>query len=169
MSSNEVPEPWATRMTERGFTRRDGGPNVSALARAMGVSVETARRAVKGIGTPEPETVSALMDQLGSDVQDWTGQTVAAGPYMPPRESALLTGPQRDALTDLIRAIAAGQRQKAGGRDAKSNTAPMNGPDPAATPDGQAEYGLAAMAGEPGNPPDTTTGEESQVPPEGND
>lgn len=131
VSRSEVPEPWASRMTERGYTRRDGGPNISALSRSMDVSVETARRAVKGIGIPEPETVAALVDKLGDDVQDWIGQTVAAGPYEPPSESALLTGPQRDALTDLIRAIAVGQRQKAGGEHARS--APIGEPAIAGT------------------------------------
>lgn len=110
MSTEEVPEPWASRMVERGFTRRDGGPNVSALARRIDVAPETARRAVKGIGSPDPDTVRRLVDALGADVQDWLGQRVELGPYEPPAESALLTGPQRDALTRLIRAIAAEQR-----------------------------------------------------------
>src|SRR5690606_4869597 len=113
-STREVPEPWSTRMVERGYTRRDGGANISALARKAELAVETVRRVVHGIGTPGPETVAALAELLGADVEDWTGQHVTAGPYVPPPESALLTEPQREALTALIRAIAAGQRQRAG-------------------------------------------------------
>ncbi len=128
-SIREVPEPWATRMVERGYTRRDGGANISELARKAGLAVETVRRVVHGIGTPGPETVAALVDKLGADVEDWTGQHVTAGPYVPPSESALLTGPQRDALTDLIRAIAAGQRQRAGDKnvEAPMSQAPVSG------------------------------------------
>ena len=114
MSTEEVPEPWASRMIERGVTRQDGRANITRLAKQADLAVETARRAIKGIGEPSPATVAAIAGVLGWDVQNWMGVKIELGPYSPPEESALLTSPQRDALTTLIRAIAAEQRAGVG-------------------------------------------------------
>lgn len=105
-TSQAVPEPWASRMVERGFVRPDGAPNISLLARSAGVAVETARRALLGIGQASTETVERLVGQLGPEVQQWLGLKVDLGPYEPPREAALLTDRERRALDQLIRVMA---------------------------------------------------------------
>jgi hypothetical protein len=93
-------------MVERGFVRAQGVPNISMLAREAGVAVETARRALLGIGRPNSETVVRLVSQLGPEVQQWAGLKVDLGPYEPPREAALLTERERRALDHLIRVMA---------------------------------------------------------------
>ena len=109
-----VPEPWASRMVARGFMRADGTPNVSMLARRAGVAVETARRAVLGIGHASPDTVLRLVQELGPQVYDWLAQEVPLGSYEPPREAALLTPPERRALDQLIRVMAQHHRRERG-------------------------------------------------------
>jgi hypothetical protein len=111
-----VPEPWASRMVARGFVRKDGTPNVSVLARRAGVAVETARRAVLGIGHASPETVARLVQQLGPEVRDWLDQEVDLGSYEPPREAARLTQRERRALNQLIRVMAERNRREGGAR-----------------------------------------------------
>jgi hypothetical protein len=94
-------------MRQRGFSKgADGTPNISALARAADLAVETARRAIFGLGEATPETITALSRVLGSDVETWLGKSVGLGRYEPPAESAYLTQAQREALDQLIRAIA---------------------------------------------------------------
>ena len=110
----KVPEPWASRMVARGFVRADGTPNVSTLARRAGVAVETARRAVLGIGHASPDTVARLVQELGPQVHDWLGQEVELGSYEPPREAALLTHRERRALDQLIRVMAEYHRRERG-------------------------------------------------------
>jgi len=110
----KVPEPWASRMVARGFVRADGNPNVSTLARRAGVAVETARRAVLGIGHASPDTVARLVQELGPEVHDWLGQEVELGSYEPPREAALLTQRERRALDQLIRVMAEYHRRERG-------------------------------------------------------
>lgn len=105
-----VPEPWASRMVERGLVRADGAPNMSMLARRAGIAVETARRAILGIGRASPDTVARLVEHLGPEAQDWLGQKVDLGPYEPPSEAALLTQRERWVLDQLIRVIAVHHR-----------------------------------------------------------
>jgi len=90
VATQQVPEPWASRMIERGLVQRDGRANISALARKAQVAVETARRVLNGTGTPDPETVLRLAEVLGMDIQEWVGQKVDLGPYDPPDEAVLL-------------------------------------------------------------------------------
>lgn len=115
-TTERIPEPWAARLVARGFVRADGAPNVSMLARQAGVAVETARRAILGIGTASPETVMRLMTELGPEIQDWIGQRVDLGPYEPPTEAVLLTKRERRALDQLIRAMAEGKQSSDNGR-----------------------------------------------------
>ena len=115
-STERIPEPWATRLVARGFVRANGAPNISRLARQAGIAVETARRAILGIGTASPETVLRLMAELGPEVQDWIGQRVDLGSYEPPIEAALLTTRERRALDQLIRAMAERKRSSDSGQ-----------------------------------------------------
>lgn len=132
MSSKEVPDPWASVMRRRGLTRADGVANISALARKAGLATETARRAVHGIGVTRPDTVSALMEVLGPDVQKWLGTHVELGPYEPPSESSMLTSRQRDALTELIRSMTERRAEDGDGRGQQSAPTSNVTPLPAA-------------------------------------
>lgn len=146
VSTAAVPEPWATRMVERGFTDPRYAvetPSMRGLGEATGLHASTISGIIHGRRKPGAETIAALVAALGEDVQEWLGATVELGPYQPPAESALLTASQRDALTTLIRSIAAEQRKDGGGHAAGSAT-PMNqAGNPPATQD---DVDLAAYA-----------------------
>ncbi|WP_447643203.1 helix-turn-helix domain-containing protein [Nocardioides zeae] len=102
---SKVPEPWATRMIERGFTDRRSTKSAvasfSALADELGVNTTTVSEAVTGRRTPTAATVTALMGALGDDVAGWLGFE-HYGDWEPPKTAALLTPRQRRALEELI-------------------------------------------------------------------
>lgn len=106
MSTQEVPWPWASLMIDRGFVARTGAANISGLARRCDLAVETVRRAIHGVGTPKPETVAALVDVLGPEVEDLLGVSIEMGEYVPPSEAMYLDIDQRKALDQLIRVMA---------------------------------------------------------------
>lgn len=149
MSTASVPEPWATRMIERGFT--DGRyatdiPSMRALGEHTDLHASTISGVIHGRRKPSAETVAVLVAALGEDIQSWLGVTVELGPYDPPAESALLTASQRDALTVLIRSIAVEQRKDGGGHadgSAPSTTAGDEKPARSAQPQ-RDDVGLAA-------------------------
>ena len=99
-----VPEPWATRMAQRGLS------SYTRLADASGVAVETVRRAVLGVGVPRPETVRALSVALGDDIQGWIGVHLGDR-YSPPSDADLLDPDERAAVDQMIRLLARGKRQ----------------------------------------------------------
>lgn len=108
--STEIPEPWATRMVERGYTdRRSGGqgPGMGALAEATGLHTSTISEAINGRRTPSPKTVNELVDKLGEDVAEWLGVKYF-GPWTPPAAVTALTRRQRKALEELIVAMTEG-------------------------------------------------------------
>lgn len=141
VSSNEVPEPWASRMVERGFTDpryNDDRPSLSALRDASGVHVSTISNAIRGKRTPSAGTISALVAVLGDDVAGWLG-SVAVSPWTPPAEASLLTDRQRKAVEEIIRAMT--EHRQEVGNDARSaanrqaaeraaNIEALRGPDP---------------------------------------
>lgn len=105
----EVPEPWASAMVERGFVYANR-PSLRALARAAGIpSSETVRALVHGLSSPSIETVDALADALGQprvEVARWVGESRATTrPFTLPPEASLLTTEEQDAVRDLIVAI----------------------------------------------------------------
>lgn len=108
---SKVPEPWASRLVERGFTDRRSAnsstPSVGALADALDLNTTTITEAISGKRRPNPTTVAMLMNALGRDVADWLGLDYH-GPWTPPPEAALLTSRQRKALDELIRSMTAG-------------------------------------------------------------
>ena len=88
---------------------------------------------------------------LGPDVQKWLGANVELGPYVPPAESSLLTSRQRDAVTELIRAMT---ERRAEESDPGGNTAPTTRDEVTASAGlDPNEYDLAAY----------TTGKKSPV------
>lgn len=101
-------------MIQRGLTRSDGRPNISALARRAGVAVETARRVVHGKGVADADTVAALAKVLGDDVASWLAwRTDKLEEWTPPSESRLLTREEREVLDRLVRLIVLDRRNLA--------------------------------------------------------
>lgn len=109
MNNKPIPEPWAHAMIRLGFAHR-GAPSISRLAEAAGISMETARRYVHGVGQPEPATTAALSTAMREDVSTWAGQQTAGAVYVGPDSSRLLDDRQRGALTELINAFVKGAR-----------------------------------------------------------
>lgn len=163
MSSDELPQQWADRLVERGFTDRRSNravPSLSALAERTGIHASTLSAAMRGQRNASTRVTNLLVRELGSDVARWLGRGPALGPYDPPAEASLLTSRQRKAVTELIRAIVE-QRAEVVGDERDAAPTRTAGPGPA-----QDLYGMAARRGTPANMPDTVTGEESQLPPE---
>lgn len=86
MSNEAVPEPWASRLIEKGYT--DGRyahdvPSLSKLAGDIGVHTSTVSNAISGKRRAKADTVRRLAEVLGDDVAVWLG-TEHAGPWQPP-------------------------------------------------------------------------------------
>lgn len=104
---NRIPNHWARTMIDCGFTYR-GEPSISRLADRAGLSVETTRRLIYGIGTPSAETVAKAKEALkGAPVDSWIGIGEVAEIYTGPTSSRLLDSRQRAALTELINSMVA--------------------------------------------------------------
>lgn len=137
----ETPEPWASAMIDQDLVDR-GSPSLSALARASGVSVETVRRMVYGMGESGPTSVEAVAAALHVNVRkvtEWVGQSRSvASAYVPPVEANLLSARQRKAVDELIRSIAAGQRKAQRDEDAGTteSSTPSSGAGGVRKPDG---------------------------------
>src|SRR5699024_11778125 len=90
---------------------REDRPSFSRLAEAAGLHTTTVSRLVRGVGKPKPGVVEAVAAALGVDVRfvsEWAQQVRSeTRPYEPPAEVNLLTRREQDAVTELIRAIAA--------------------------------------------------------------
>lgn len=111
----ETPEPWATAMMEALATAPNGAPSITRLAEMAGISVETTRRVLYGMGDARVETINAIAAALRTDVRkvsEWAEQARSvAEPYKVPAEADLLTDKERRAVTNLIRAITDGRRR----------------------------------------------------------
>lgn len=108
----DIPEPWATAMVDRGFTDRRTKvprPSARALADAAGVHATTVLAMIGGAAS-DPRSVQAVADALGQrpeTVSGWIDPArIVRDPWVPPDEVHLLDRRQRDALTELIRAMA---------------------------------------------------------------
>jgi hypothetical protein len=124
VSTLEVPEPWAELMRAKDLTDR-GKPSIAALGRKAGVSAETARRAVHGIGRISTKTASGLRAALGPGVLPLLGVRVSTEPYVGPAASALLTPRQRKALDELIHAFTQGDSAVSGIEGRRVGRAPQ--------------------------------------------
>lgn len=107
MSSKDVPEPWASRMVEKGFTDpryNDDRPSMSRLAEHIDAHTSTVSAAIRGTRRTKSEVVVALAEALGDDVAGWLGVEYH-GRWSPPPAASLLTDRQRKALEELINSM----------------------------------------------------------------
>lgn len=100
----EIPTQWQRLMDNSGFS------SVRRLAEAAGVAHTVVARIIHSDGTPRDESVVAVAEALGqpaAKIYALMGQSVpdVAGRWVPPEESARLSGAQRDALATLIRTM----------------------------------------------------------------
>lgn len=117
VSKKELPERWAKRLIEKGFTDSRFSHDVAsmgALSTKTGVHTSTISAAIHGKGKPSIETVRMLVQELGADVADWIGVTLPE-PFQVPAEADLLTPRQRKAVVELIRSIVADEQKEGGG------------------------------------------------------
>lgn len=129
---SQIPEPWATAMVRAGMTDPryyEPRPSMGRLAEAAGVHTTTVSRMVHGLKRPDPANVAAVAAALRLspvEVSGWVNQARSVqAEYVPPAEVNLLTRREQDALSELIRSIAATREQVTGdGRDAPANTVP---------------------------------------------
>jgi len=127
---SQVPEPWASAMVKVGFTDPrydDPRPSMSRLAEAAGLHTTTVSRMVRETKQPDPENVAHVAKALRQDVREvseWVRQAgTVAREYRVPAEVNLLTQREQDAISELIRAIAATREAVVG--NAESSTAPI--------------------------------------------
>lgn len=118
---SEIPEPWATAMVARGFTDRRTKvprPSARALADDAGLHATTVLAMTAGVAS-DPRSVQAVAKSLGLHpeiVSGWIDPTrLVRDPWVPPSEADLLTRRQRDALTELIRAMATTKESESDG------------------------------------------------------
>lgn len=139
VSNKEVPQRWADRMIERGFTDpryTSDIPSLSSLAKACGIHTSTISSAIKGTDRqPSAATIVALTEALGDDVAGWLGEDHAVA-WEPPAESSLLTSRQRKAVEEIIRAMT--ERREDVGSDVRTASTKRAGESPA--PDVQVGY-----------------------------
>lgn len=127
MSTEEPWEPWAEAMRAANIGNpRNGRPSWTQLAHRAGVSTTTVTNAVTGKTAAEAPTVQALAKALRvkpETISGWLGVPTVGGPYVPPDEASLLATHERDAIDQLIRAIARG-REEAHDGTAKTQAGP---------------------------------------------
>ena len=114
---SNIPEPWATAIIKAGYKDpryAEPTPSLRALAEEAGLHTTTVSKMVRGVGVAKVENVAAVAEKLGVDVRtvsDWVKQARAVSePYVAPAEADLLTQRERDALTELIRAVTESRR-----------------------------------------------------------
>lgn len=136
---NQIPEPWDAAIIQAGFTDpryKDARPSMGALATAAGLHTTTVSRMVHGKGSPDPANVAAVAGALRVDVvvvSRWVDQARSqTEPYTPPPEADLLSRRQQEAVTELIRSIAA-RDEKAGGEHVDSSASNTRAAGSAAT------------------------------------
>lgn len=153
----DVPEPWATWLIDAGMTSPNARrqiPSARRLAERVGSHTTTLMNMMHGVADTDPATVAAVAEALGVDVVKVSRQVgqsrTERSPWVPPFEANLLSRRQQLALSELIRAMAAEEREddaeqsaptKAAGsapaKDARVNSRrarALTSPDPAPTP-----------------------------------
>lgn len=133
MSRKPWPEQWRSLLEPKFRSRH-------ALADRAGVSVQTVVRLVDGIGEPSPETVQAVADALGVDV-DVVLETAGLdrsdhGPFVLPGRASQLTDIQRRAILAVVHAMLSPKRDEVMGDDREP--APIVRLPKAASPIGEA-------------------------------
>lgn len=104
--SQDLPEQWKQLAEQKGIR-----PTIRGIAEAAGITPSTMSRLLSTQARNSPGTVHAISEALGISETDVLRHAQvpsgALGPWAPPREAHLLTGRQRKALDDLIRAVVA--------------------------------------------------------------
>lgn len=125
-----------------------GISSLTRLAEKAGLSQTTVTRTVHRDHTPGDHTIATLAKTLrvpAKEIYKLThGQEIQSRPWEPPTEVHRLSKRSQDAVTEIIRAMAAEQAQ---GEDVMGNAehpAPMNQAAGSAATDDPNDYGLAA-------------------------
>lgn len=105
-----VPDPWATAMTDAGFTDpryNDPRPSMARLADRVGVHTSTITSMIFGERATDQATLEAVAAALGvpaSEVAGWLGRQ-DPNPYAPPSAASLLTQEEREHVDWMIRRL----------------------------------------------------------------
>ncbi len=141
MARRQTPQQWQELMEKAGLS------SIRRLAERAGMSQSTASRTVHGDHTPGDETINALAKALrvpAKEIYKLThGQEIQPRAWEPPTEVHRLSKRTQDALTELIRAVAAeqGHGEEVGHR---GDAAPMNQAAGSAATEDPDDYDLAA-------------------------
>lgn len=131
MSSKDLPEPWRSRLVEKGYT--DGrsphgdAPSLRALSRAIDVHVTTISGAIAHKRETSPEVVARLAEALGDDVGSWLDMPYH-GTWKPPASAGLLNDRQRKAIEELINSM---MEREVSGDEQKTSPKTQAGASPA--------------------------------------
>ncbi|MBM4707840.1 XRE family transcriptional regulator [Rhodococcus hoagii] len=118
-----APEPWKSAMEKAGaISPKTKQASMNALARMCGVHSTTIQRIIDrrtGARGVEADTIQKIADALQeppSVVAGWIGQVWGENePYVPPKEADMLGPRERKALNEIIRSMAALQRETKAG------------------------------------------------------
>ena len=126
VSRDELPEPWRTALERKGISSKRG------LATKAGISPQTAKRLIDGMGNPSAETVAAVADAVfnGDRTYVWelAGQSRQDfGPWDLPPEASQLDPEQRAAVLAVVRAMLPAEARggEHGGDTAATNVRPL--------------------------------------------
>jgi hypothetical protein len=104
VSREPLPEPWRSALEPTGIESKRG------LASRVGISPQTAKRLIDGIGNPSAETVARVADELfdGDRARVWELAGIARedhGDWVLPPEASQLDADQRAAVLAVVRAM----------------------------------------------------------------
>jgi hypothetical protein len=104
VSRDPLPEPWRSALEPKGISSKRG------LATKVGISPQTAKRLIDGMGSPSAETVAAVADELfnGDRTKVWELAGLSRqdyGPWGLPPEASQLDPDQRAAVLAVVRAM----------------------------------------------------------------
>jgi hypothetical protein len=104
VSREPLPEPWRSALEPKGIESKRG------LASRVGISPQTAKRLIDGIGSPSAETVALVADELfdGDRAAVWRLAGIARqdhGDWVLPPEASQLDQEQRAAVLAVVRAM----------------------------------------------------------------
>ncbi|WP_147107222.1 helix-turn-helix domain-containing protein [Nesterenkonia populi] len=142
MARRQTPPEWQALLDKVGIA------SLNRLAELANLSTTTVTRTVHRDHQPGDDTVAALAAALRvpeSDIYKLThGRSLTVRTWEPPHEVSRLTKREQDALTEMIRSMAAGREEREELVGSADSTAPMNQAAGSAAEEDQDDYGLAA-------------------------